>query len=143
MGGGLSRQDALGNYVLHFAACSGICQDAGMSDRSDLDLKSIRGILERERAEILDLSDTTEEERRPVELDQQSVGRLSRMDAMQVQAMSKALDVRRQGRLGIIETTLRRLENDDFGYCEICDEAIPAKRLEIDPSARRCVKCAG
>ena len=114
-----------------------------MTDRNDLDLKAIREILERERVEIVNLSGTTEDERRPVELDQQSVGRLSRMDAMQVQAMSKALDVRRQGRLVIIETTLRRLESDDYGYCEVCDEAIPAKRLEIDPSARRCVKCAG
>jgi DnaK suppressor protein len=114
-----------------------------MTDRKDLDLKMFRAALEQERAELLELADTTEGDRKPVELDQQSVGRLSRMDAMQAQAMSKALDGRRQGRLLMINTALVRLEEGDFGYCEACDEDIPLKRLEIDPAVRRCVKCAG
>ena len=47
------------------------------------------------KAELLALSEAADEDRKPVELDQQSVGRLSRMDSMQVQAMAKAADARR------------------------------------------------
>lgn len=114
-----------------------------MSDRSDLDLAAIRRALETERDELLAVSDSAAEERRPVELDQQSVGRLSRMDAMQVQAMAQAVEARRQGRLQRIEAALKRLDSDDFGYCDDCGEEIPAKRLEIDPTTQRCVDCAG
>lgn len=114
-----------------------------MVERDDLNLDHFRTLLEDERAEILDLSDQSEDERKPVELDQQSVGRLSRMDAMQVQAMAKALDSRRQGRLALIEDALRRLDAGEYGICEGCDDDIPVKRLEIDPAVRRCVSCAG
>jgi len=113
-----------------------------MSDRDDLDLKKIRQLLENERAELLQDSSSAADERRPVELDQQSVGRLSRMDAMQVQAMAQAVETRRRGRLQRIEAALKRLETDDFGYCDDCGEDIPAKRLEIDPTTTRCVDCA-
>jgi DnaK suppressor protein len=114
-----------------------------MSTRTDLDLGALRAALLKERAEVLDLAGNTEADRKPVELDQQSVGRLSRMDALQVQAMSQALDARRQGRLKLIEDALARLDDGEYGFCLACDEAIPAKRLEIDPAARVCVKCAG
>jgi DnaK suppressor protein len=113
-----------------------------MRDRPDLDLPTIRRALEDERAELVHASETTAEEQRPVELDQQSVGRVSRMDALQVQAMAQALEARRQGRLLRIEAALRRLDAGDYGLCEECGDEIPAKRLEIDPAIERCVDCA-
>lgn len=113
-----------------------------MSDREDLDLAALRRALEEERDEILGLSAAAAEERKPVELDQQSVGRLSRMDAMQVQAMAKAVDARRQARLRRIEAALHRLEAEDYGACADCGEDIPAKRLAVDPATERCVDCA-
>jgi len=113
-----------------------------MSGRSDLDHTAIRQALERERAEILALIADTAESRRPVELDQQSVGRLSRMDAMQVQAMAQAVDVRRQARLKRIEAALERLAEGEYGICLDCGEEIPAKRLAVDAATERCVDCA-
>ncbi len=113
-----------------------------MRDRRDLDPEAIRQTLERERDELLEMSTAAADERRPVELDQQSVGRLSRMDALQVQAMAKAVEVRRQGRLQRIQAALRRLEDGDYGYCAECDKEIPAKRLAIDPTVACCVDCA-
>jgi len=80
--------------------------------------------------------------RKPVELDQQSVGRLSRMDAMQQQAMSEAEAQRRKSDLLRIEAALLRIEEGEYGYCDGCGEAIAFKRLEIDPMATRCVGCA-
>ncbi len=113
-----------------------------MSDRSHVDLQAIRRALEDERTELMHVSESTAEEQRPVELDQQSVGRLSRMDALQVQAMAQALEARRQGRLLRIEAALQRLDAGDYGVCEECGDEIPPKRLDIDPAIERCVDCA-
>jgi DnaK suppressor protein len=64
------------------------------------------------------------------------------MDALQIQAMAKAVEGRRQGRLLRIKAALRRLEQGDYGYCAGCDAEIPAKRLAIDPVTERCIDCA-
>ena len=113
-----------------------------MDERRDLDPNEIRRRLEAERAELLDLCAAAADERRPVELDQQSVGRLSRMDAIQVQAMAQAVEARRRGRLQRIEAALARLAEGAYGDCLECGEKIPAKRLAIDPAVARCVECA-
>lgn len=113
-----------------------------MTDRPDLDLEQIRMTLETERDELVEASEAAVDDRRPVELDQQSVGRVSRMDALQVQAMAQAVDARRHGRVYRIEEALQRLAAGDFGYCTECGEEIPAKRLAIDPTNERCVHCA-
>jgi DnaK suppressor protein len=94
------------------------------------------------QAELTELSDMTAEDRAAVALDQQSVGRLSRMDAMQQQAMSQAQQRARSAELVRIDQALRRLEDGEYGYCLECGDEIPDKRLEIDPSASHCVKCA-
>jgi len=94
------------------------------------------------QAELLALSEAAGEDRKPVELDQQSVGRLSRMDSIQVQAMAKAADARRVMELRRIEAALKRVEADDYGWCVACGEAIEPKRLEVDPAAPQCAVCA-
>ena len=112
-----------------------------MTDRKDLDLKEVRAALEQERAEILAASTAHADDRKPVELDQQSVGRLSRMDAMQVQAMAKAQETRRQGRLVALAAALARLADGDYGICVQCGEDVPAKRLAVDAATVRCMDC--
>jgi len=77
-----------------------------------------------------------------VELDQQSVGRLSRMDALQNQAMAKATGARRSAQRVRIHAALERIDEGAFGYCEDCGEEIPKGRLEMDPCAPKCVSCA-
>lgn len=77
-----------------------------------------------------------------VTLDQTSVGRLSRMDAIQQQAMAKATQARREAEGRQIDAALKRLEEDEFGYCETCGEDIPEARLTLSPTATRCVACA-
>ena len=67
-----------------------------MSGRDDLDLKAIRRTLEDERDALVEASASTSADRAPVELDPQSVGRLSRMDAIQVQAMAVATHCQRR-----------------------------------------------
>ena len=84
----------------------------------------------------------TKADRAPVELDQQSVGRLSRMDAMQVQAMAEAQSRRRATERVRITAALARFGADEFGYCQSCGEEIERKRLELDPATPFCVGCA-
>ncbi|MEL6219775.1 MAG: TraR/DksA C4-type zinc finger protein [Pseudomonadota bacterium] len=93
-----------------------------------------RAALEAEEAE-------TQADRKPVELDQQSVGRLSRMDALQVQAMASAQSRRRAARRAQIAAALRRIEEDEFGWCQSCGEAVDARRLDFDPAVALCLAC--
>lgn len=98
--------------------------------------------LQEELAALRKASDATVEHRKPVELDQQSVGRLSRMDAMQQQAMATAVDARRAGRIRALEAAIVRTMTDEFGWCTTCGEFIGEKRLELDPTIMRCRDCA-
>ncbi|MEM6677059.1 MAG: TraR/DksA C4-type zinc finger protein [Pseudomonadota bacterium] len=84
----------------------------------------------------------TREDRAPVTLDQQSVGRLSRMDALQVQAMATAQSRRRRAERRRLTAALDRIADGSFGECQECGEPIALKRLELDPSQIRCIDCA-
>lgn len=77
-----------------------------------------------------------------VQLDQSRVGRLSRMDAMQAQAMSQEVSRRLQTRLRQIESALARLQAGEYGYCNECGELIDPRRLEIDLLVNHCISCA-
>lgn len=102
----------------------------------------IRERLEALRDEIRALSEGASEDRKPVTLDQQSVGRLSRQDSLQVQAMARAADARRVVQLRQIEAALKRLEDGEYGYCVSCGDEIEPKRLTVDPASPRCSSCA-
>ncbi len=84
----------------------------------------------------------SEADRAPVSLDQESVGRLSRMDAIQVQAMALAAQRRRQAEKDRIAAALRRLDAGEFGYCTACGEEIAEGRLKHEPSVALCIACA-
>lgn len=86
---------------------------------------------------------TNADSRNTVVLDQSSVGRLSRMDALQQQAMAKATSQNRATEILAIKAALDRISEDEYGYCQDCGEDIPAKRLELNPTAAKCVGCAG
>ena len=98
--------------------------------------------LHERRAELQGLTASSEDQRRPVELDQTRVGRLSRMDALQVQAMSLETERRRNIELNRIEAALDRIAEGDYGYCVMCGADISVKRLEFDPTATMCISCA-
>lgn len=99
--------------------------------------------LEQRRADLTAVADSAAEGRRPVELDQSRVGRLSRMDALQDQAMALETERRRANELRRIEAALARIDDGEYGYCLTCGETIGDKRLELDPATPTCVDCAG
>lgn len=104
--------------------------------------KDYREILLTLKQTLLKAQETGDEAEQTVELDQTRVGRLSRMDAMQAQAMSKETGRRRRQKLLQIEAALRRIEEDDYGYCQECGEDIAPARLEVDPTVLLCISCA-
>ena len=112
---------------------------AGENNR---DLAAMSERLLTRRAERRALSDSARDSRKPVELDQSKVGRLSRMDAMQDQAMAQESERRRKGELLRIGAALERITSDDYGYCVSCDEDIAQARLDLDPAVATCINCA-
>ncbi|MBX7458585.1 TraR/DksA C4-type zinc finger protein [Qipengyuania sp. 1NDH17] len=95
------------------------------------------------RREALEAEDAANADSRDtVELRQDSVGRLSRMDALQQQAMAQATARRRVAERARIEAALARLDEGEWGWCTACGNEIAEKRLAHDPSVARCVECA-
>jgi DnaK suppressor protein len=111
-----------------------------MTDPIDADL--FRTILTEKRASLGQHSETARDAARTVELDQTRTGRLSRMDALQGQAMARATEQRRQLELRRIEAALARLDSGEFGECMECGNMIPPGRLKMDPAATLCLTCA-
>lgn len=109
----------------------------------DAELKQTRSRLIAMREALVEESAASALARAPVTLDQQSVGRLSRMDAMAGQNMAAAAERARQARIVKIDAALRRLDDGDYGHCMDCDEPIAPKRLEADPTASLCIACQG
>lgn len=106
------------------------------------DIEHFRARLLQERAALLDLESDRQASSATVVLDQSSVGRLSRMDALQQQAMAQNTQ-RRAGRsLQRIEAALSRCADGSYGDCLECGDPIDRRRLELDPAATLCIGCA-
>ena len=76
-----------------------------------------------------------------VELDQQSVGRLSRMDALQSQAMAQAQKRRRNAMQVVLQAALKRIDEGEFGFCDDCGDEISQSRLMVNPVIAKCISC--
>jgi DnaK suppressor protein len=78
---------------------------------------------------------------KPVELDQTAVGRISRVDSMQRQAMVQATRQTMQIQLQQCDAALQTIEQGEYGVCRKCEEPIGIKRLKVKPEAPFCVGC--
>ncbi len=76
-----------------------------------------------------------------VELDT-SIGRLSRMDAMQDQQMALELRRRKKRQLLQVNNALKRIEENLYGLCSLCSQPIAEERLEAFPEVLTCVNCS-
>jgi DnaK suppressor protein len=81
-----------------------------------------------------------QEEAKPVDLEL-SIGRLSRVDAMQQQQMATARMQRLQDQLQQIRSALARVRSGTYGDCLKCEEPIGAQRLRARPEALVCRAC--
>jgi DnaK suppressor protein len=118
--------------------------DPGPEDAPELPaelLREIRADLERQLARLERSMAVTEEAVRPVKLDQQAVGRLSRMDSLQNQHMSMGLQEREQVRYAAIHAALGRLADGSYGRCTACGASLHPGRLLVMPEVGTCPGC--
>lgn len=113
-----------------------------MSDLSELKIQEFKTQLLNNQEVLLETVQSEKKSSATVELDQSKVGRLSRMDALQGQAMTQETKLRHELSLRNITAALVRIETGDYGYCKSCDENIAEARLHADPSALNCIECA-
>jgi DnaK suppressor protein len=110
-----------------------------------LDNKFLLAIKQQISDEIVSLqanAASREEASKTVVLDQSSTGRLTRMDAMQQQAMAKENLRRATLRLKQLKASQKRIELNEFGFCLECDEDILEGRLKANPVTTLCIACA-
>ncbi len=93
------------------------------------------------QGEIRAISGSAAQDLKPLVLDHTSVGRVSRIDAIQLQQMSQEATRRRQQHLVKIDGALRRIESGRFGLCFLCRIEIDLRRLSADLTITRCRDC--
>lgn len=100
-----------------------------------------QALLEAALARVRDEQRLAADNARPVVLDQTSVGRLSRMDALQQQAMAQAALQRLSQQQRRLEAALARLAQGRYGLCCVCEATIESTRLRHDPAVPFCRDC--
>ena len=71
-----------------------------------------------------------------------SIGRISRMDAINNKSVVEAALRTSKRKLSKLKIALSKINNSDFGKCSMCKNPIPAARLMFLPESSRCVRCA-
>ena len=108
---------------------------------SDAQVEALRTELETLKDELETRLDVNAGAARPVELDPTAVGRVSRVDAMQSQAMAKATRGTVKIRLDQCNAALRAVERGEYGLCRKCEEPVGIRRLNAKPEAPFCLEC--
>jgi len=114
--------------------------DPGMDDLTEQQTDELRQRLEALRTELQAMLHSTREGTRPVALDE-PIGRLTRMDAMQQQSMSKATRQQTDLRLRQVEQALGLAERGEYGLCRRCEDPIGYPRLSARPESPYCLDC--
>ncbi len=104
-------------------------------------LQELRSLLESRKTQLDQQLEDALAATSVVTLDQSSVGRVSRMDAMQQQSMAVSTRAKAEASLRKVLLALKRMDYEDYGYCEQCDGQIQFKRLKVQPEASNCMKC--
>ncbi len=103
--------------------------------------EKFKPVVEKKLAELRALLKEKDVTANPVKPDN-AIGRLSRVDAMQMQQVSMEVRRQREAQLSRLERSLRLIEEGEFGMCPRCEEEISLKRLEAAPDAIFCYDCA-
>ena len=112
-----------------------------MSDLTEAQLAEFATSLETLQENLQQQLVSSAEQAQPVILDQQAVGRVSRIDAIQQQHIAIASQQQAKTLLAQVQAALARISAGDFGYCLECDELIGQPRLQAQPYARWCLRC--
>ena len=105
-------------------------------EKADLKQKILEKI-EVIKKDILDLEELT----KPI-APENSIGRISRMDAIHNKSINEAALRTSREKLSGLKHALTKIDNSSFGTCSKCGTAINPRRIMIMPESSRCVKCA-
>ena len=103
--------------------------------------EEIREMLQLLVTSLQERMDSSSDQADPVQLDE-PIGRLSRMDAIQMQQMALAGLTREQQQCVRARYALTLVDGDEFGNCESCKRPIGIDRLRFQPEILLCVRCA-
>ena len=109
---------------------------------NETEAKEIAGIIDEQIESVTEEIEELKELTKPVKLDA-SVGRLSRMDAINNKAINDKSLREKKSTLQKLERARERAKEGDLGKCLKCGNDIPFGRLKIMPYTTRCVQCAG
>ena len=71
-----------------------------------------------------------------------SIGRVSRMDAINNKSVNEAALRSAIKKLTLLESAFQKINHKDFGLCVRCKNEIPIQRILLIPQSNRCVHCA-
>lgn len=109
-----------------------------MTDQEKKDIKKqIQQLMIRMSEDIKVLEEMTQ----PVK-PENSLGRVSRMDAINNKSVMEVSLRNKRDKLTKLKVALANVDHPDFGLCVMCQRPIQAKRLIFLPESNRCVRCA-
>ena len=71
-----------------------------------------------------------------------SIGRISRMDAINNKTINENALRKAEAKLKNLELALTNVDEPEFGKCAKCKQDIPVQRIILMPQSRFCVNCA-
>jgi DnaK suppressor protein len=89
------------------------------------------------KADIIEIEKMTQ----PVK-PENSLGRISRMDAINNKSVAEASLRNKKAKLTKLNVAIVKIDEEDFGYCHMCKNPIQPMRLMFMPESTRCVRCA-
>lgn len=111
-----------------------------MDDLTEEQIAELQARLTGLREELAAMLESTREGTRPVALDE-PIGRLTRMDAIQQQSVSKANRYQIDLRLRQVSQALDLVQRGDYGLCRRCEDPIGYARLSARPESPYCLDC--
>jgi len=99
-------------------------------------------VLANEELERLERDRETDASSRDAVSPDQAIGRLSRLDSMQMQEVAKEAARQREIRIHRLRESLRKMDLGEYGMCTACGEWIELERLKAQPEILQCGKCA-
>ena len=109
-----------------------------MNQEDKANLKSkIEEMIIKYEADIVE----TEKMTQPVS-PENSIGRVSRMDAINNKTINENALRKAENKLKNLELALSKVDEPDFGQCAKCKGEIPIQRVMLVPQSRYCVNCA-
>ena len=109
-----------------------------MNDKEKEDVRlKIRIEIEKTSAAIIEYKEAT----KPIS-PENSIGRVSRMDAINNKSVMEAALRKSEDKLNKLRLVEDSLDDDNFGLCLRCKSEIPIQRIMLMPQSRNCVRCA-